>query len=65
MKKTLSFIILFFLCLFFARAQKPVRYYVSLKGNDSFAGTIEKPFATADAARLAVGNIYRIIRSTQ
>jgi hypothetical protein len=31
-----------------------VHYYVSLKGNDSFAGTIEKPFATADAARLAV-----------
>ena len=49
-----SFWLLVFLAPCSLWAQHHVRYYVSLKGNDSFAGTIEKPFATAEGARLAV-----------
>ena len=31
-----------------------ITYYVSTKGNDAFPGTKDAPFATIDAARLAV-----------
>jgi hypothetical protein len=41
-------------------AQKHVFFYVSLKGNDASAGTIQKPFATPDRARLLVRDYVRI-----
>ncbi|MCU0462695.1 MAG: right-handed parallel beta-helix repeat-containing protein [Bacteroidales bacterium] len=36
------------------RAEEPVKFYVSLNGNDSNKGTIDRPFATLEAAQKAV-----------
>src|SRR5215469_6805531 len=53
------FLLLVFLLPFDLFAQKHVRFYVSLKGNDAARGTIEKPFATPERARLAVRDYVR------
>jgi len=48
---------LFFFCFFLlvkASCQRQVMFYVSASGKDSNPGTIEKPFATLERARLAV-----------
>ena len=36
------------------RAAEPVKFYISMNGNDSSKGTLDRPFATLDAAQNAV-----------
>ena len=54
--------LIFFFAVIFAvvaNAQQPASFYVATNGNDAFPGTIKKPFATPERARLAVRKMLR------
>jgi hypothetical protein len=45
---------------FSAFTQKTTKYFVSPSGKDTYAGTIEKPFATLNRARLAIRGAHKL-----